>query len=278
MIFFNWLLMYNFVFHFLQLLNQTIERSIDEESRLSILECIENFTSPEELSGVFACERCRQNSSMQKKMSIVCPPRNLVLHLKRFDVLRNEKLSGHVGFPMYDFKLPHDNDFMIGDLCVPLSDNGKEAIFECCYDLNGLVAHHGTLNQGHYTSYIRMDYNELYFVHKASNFTGLAQNFSEFNEDLLNFVVFSTSGCQLDSHNFRSILNSLFPSTFKNDDDQGNGKRRGGQIVAEKGVLSNIDGMHNFYWIKHDDDCISLVDEDEVRNAPAYMLFYKKID
>ena len=74
---------------------------------------------------------------MHKKMSIVCPPRNLVLHLKRFDVLRNEKLSGHVGFPMYDFTLPHANDFNIGGLCVPLPDTGKEDNFDYCYAFTG---------------------------------------------------------------------------------------------------------------------------------------------
>jgi hypothetical protein len=51
------------------------------------------------------CDACHEKSYMQKQLSICDPPNTLVIHLKRFDFMRQRKITTKVDFPIFGLNL-----------------------------------------------------------------------------------------------------------------------------------------------------------------------------
>jgi hypothetical protein len=131
------------------------------------------------------CDRCLQHRPSKKRMTLSMPPKVLILHFKRFDSLKQLKISSHVDLPLrgldlspfvqqqYRQQLERNHLFSPTGSGVPLSrsssgipncrssTNSSNDILEeqgsgldqgqnnshLLYDLQGLVSHKGSLTQ-----------------------------------------------------------------------------------------------------------------------------------
>lgn len=244
-----------------------------KKSEVSIAECVDNFTKSEVLSETILCRKCQQNNSMQKKMTFAYPPRNLVLHLKRFNALGNEKLNKLVEFSASGFILPCDYFATTDNLCSSLDNCHGKLRYPYSYDLDGVVAHYGTLDQGHYVSYIRMKCQDASFVHKSFNAPHILSKCAEFVDDIAKYDEFTSIESSLDSYRVKSLLNIAVTSICIDGRDQRKEISNKNQIKPER--INELD-RNNYCWVKYDDNCVSAVSESEVLDSPAYLLFYKK--
>ncbi|KAJ8894017.1 hypothetical protein PR048_006627 [Dryococelus australis] len=136
-----------------------------EEGDTSVQSCLSQFTAVELMTGnnKVGCENCTQRinqgkegkmvyTNATKQLLVSAPPAVLILHLKRFQVLRAifRKISCHVRFPM------------VLDLAPICSVKCKESPTmnpeqtQVLYALFGIVEHSGTLHGGHYVAYVKV--------------------------------------------------------------------------------------------------------------------------
>uniref|UniRef100_A0A915CQ91 ubiquitinyl hydrolase 1 n=1 Tax=Ditylenchus dipsaci TaxID=166011 RepID=A0A915CQ91_9BILA len=94
---------------------------------LTLDHCFEDFIRPELLDSPSKCNKCEQVAEREKSLSFWRFPRVLIVHLKRFIYMPNPYLAENV------------------------IRNGESVLYNCV----SIVNHHGDLNSGHYTSYIR---------------------------------------------------------------------------------------------------------------------------
>ena len=88
------------------------------------------------------CDRCHQISTHKKEIKISRPPEILILSLQRIDE-KQEKLGYKVKFPK------------ILDI-YPYVDHDIGYDRECKYNLFGTINHVGSIDYGHYFSFIKI--------------------------------------------------------------------------------------------------------------------------
>uniref|UniRef100_A0A5K3EFY1 Ubiquitin carboxyl-terminal hydrolase n=1 Tax=Mesocestoides corti TaxID=53468 RepID=A0A5K3EFY1_MESCO len=104
--------------------------------------CIEQFFSPEQLSGgsCWMCPQCKVPREAVKTFDIWRLPEYLIIHLKRFQCHGVcEKIESNVRYPLNRLDLS--------------KFTGKLPASECIYDLFAITNHYGTLNSGHYVAF-----------------------------------------------------------------------------------------------------------------------------
>ncbi|KAJ3338368.1 NADPH:quinone reductase [Gonapodya sp. JEL0774] len=115
----------------------------------TLLDCIDLFTSEEELTGAEAvdCARCGKKTNAVKRMTLYGLPKILIIHLKRFrwDVLPNGMSFSRKIETMIDF--PIEADFI--GLAPELMGEGTTSR----YRLFAVVNHFGNNHSGHYTAF-----------------------------------------------------------------------------------------------------------------------------
>ena len=148
------------------------------DNGITLMQCLQHFTSQEILSELVHCERCKQHRPSRKKLSLSAAPKVLILHFKRFDSLRQLKICSKVNFPLRDLDLatfmqpqinplqskfgrPNDNENVLNgsdSICtsgvthaprnqgVPMGTRNIQSS-SLLYDLQGLVSHRGSLTQ-----------------------------------------------------------------------------------------------------------------------------------
>lgn len=121
----------------------------DENSPLSLTQCMELFTEPEILSPdeAWYCPRCKKHQEASKQMSVWRLPHTLVVQLKRFsfrNFIWRDKIDKMVDFPVRGLDM---SPFTVG--------THKPGDPPPIYDLYGVVNHHGGILGGHYTSFVR---------------------------------------------------------------------------------------------------------------------------
>ena len=110
------------------------------------------------------CDKCQKILKHKKEMKISRPPEILILSLQRIDLLTGKKLIYKVKFPQ---KL--DIKEFIDKEC------GYE--HESKYDLFGIINHKGSLNSGHYYSYV-LNENKIWIEFNDSKVCEV-KNFSD---------------------------------------------------------------------------------------------------
>ena len=112
---------------------------------LSINDLLQLYFKTEYIDFETICQKCQKKAKHKKEIRISRAPDILILSLQRIDVINNrKKLDYLVNFPqklnMYEF-MDHD--------CGHDKD--------CEYELFGIINHMGSINSGHYYSYIKIE-------------------------------------------------------------------------------------------------------------------------
>nr|AAA35105.1 putative [Saccharomyces cerevisiae]prf//2001427A deubiquitinating enzyme [Saccharomyces cerevisiae] len=141
----------------------------NSRNNITIEDCFREFTKCEnlEVDEQWLCPHCEKRQPSTKQLTITRLPRNLIVHLKRFDNLLNKNND----FVIYPFLLDLTpfgaNDF---DGVFPPGVNDDELpirgqIPPFKYELYGVACHFGTLYGGHYTAYVKKGLKKgwLYF-------------------------------------------------------------------------------------------------------------------
>ncbi|KAJ9599462.1 hypothetical protein L9F63_010077 [Diploptera punctata] len=136
-----------------------------DDGECSIQSCLNQFMAIELMTGnnKVGCENCTQRQNQGKEGKMVCtnstkqllmktPPAVLILHLKRFQVIRTvfRKVTRHVSFPLL---------LDISPICSAMCKDSlmmKPGQNKVLYALYGVVEHSGTLHGGHYVAYVKV--------------------------------------------------------------------------------------------------------------------------
>lgn len=114
----------------------------------TVYNCMDHYFNTEELDGDYACDKCKNKAHNTITRSILTLPNVLIISLKRFAydqrTHRMRKVNNLVGYPM-------TLDISKYNPITPL--DAKPAT----YRLISTVNHSGTLDFGHYYSYIKSD-------------------------------------------------------------------------------------------------------------------------
>jgi len=155
--------------------------SLDVKDRSSLIDSFKAFVAGEKLAGSNAvfCDQCQRKTDRIKRVSLKSPPKNLIVHLKRFELnyetMSMQKLNDQFEFPLEFDVYPFteealsqalDNQMTIDEDKKDSSSDGKEScIFESravsekkkklMYQLVGILVHQGEANRGHYYSFIK---------------------------------------------------------------------------------------------------------------------------
>lgn len=131
---------------------------VPKSGPVNILDCFNEFTKCEvlDVDEQWNCPSCKKKQPSTKKLTITRLPRNLIIHLKRFDNRMN-KNNLFVKYPFtLDLTSYWASDFD-GKLPPSVSDDelptrGQVPPFR--YRLYAVANHYGSLYGGHYTSYV----------------------------------------------------------------------------------------------------------------------------
>lgn len=139
----------------------------------SLLDCFKEFTKTEKLETEeeWSCPQCKKKQPSTKKLTITRLPRNLIIHLKRFDNMMN-KNNVFVNYPfLLDLTPFWANDFD-GRLPPGVNDElptrGQVPPFS--YKLYGVASHMGSLYGGHYTAYVDKGMNRGWYYFDDTNY------------------------------------------------------------------------------------------------------------
>ena len=117
------------------------------DGNITLRNCFEALTNPEKLDedNKWLCEKCKQHTRANFRLSIKELPTILIVHLKRFKKASHGshiKITDAVDFPVDELKLAD----LTTDPYLPQN--------QCSYSLFGVVNHSGSVNYGHYTSIV----------------------------------------------------------------------------------------------------------------------------
>lgn len=114
---------------------------------MTLDDCIRAFHESEILDedNPWFCPSCQSNQKAKKSLSIWRAPETLMVYLKRFIFhdMMPVKVDDPVSFPLQGLDLS-------GYTQGPLPGDGS-----LIYDLDSVVCHHGGVNAGHYTSFVK---------------------------------------------------------------------------------------------------------------------------
>ena len=115
------------------------------DDKITIDDCLKLFTKSEEIKDIH-CEKCKKKTLFMKNLEIERLPTYLVIVLKRFKyILTNSiKINYLINFPLED---------------LSFKDYVSEKNSDYTYDLFGIINHSGTLEKGHYYSFINFNGN-----------------------------------------------------------------------------------------------------------------------
>ncbi|RIB07257.1 hypothetical protein C2G38_2252726 [Gigaspora rosea] len=133
------------------------------KNKKNVEESLELYVEGELLDGdnQYFCAKCNKSVDAIKRSCIKTLPKNLIMHLKRFDfdmeLLKRVKINELFEFPTHINMEPYTLDYLIrkesGQLDDSKVDVGNKSQFE--YELVGVLVHTGTADSGHYYSFIK---------------------------------------------------------------------------------------------------------------------------
>ncbi|XP_010852147.1 PREDICTED: ubiquitin carboxyl-terminal hydrolase 27 [Bison bison bison] len=125
----------------------------------TLTDCLRRFTRPEHLgsSAKIKCGSCQSYQESTKQLTMNKLPVVACFHFKRFEhsAKQRRKITTYISFPleldMTPFMASSKESRMNGQLQLPTNSGNDENK----YSLFAVVNHQGTLESGHYTSFIR---------------------------------------------------------------------------------------------------------------------------
>lgn len=155
---------------------------------LSLESLLTKFTAEEHLRGInrVYCRRCRAYANMNKRLRLHRLPNVLVVHIKRLDFHKQQKLSDFVQFPLRKLSLEEfrannnsdspeaeDDDDPVTPTGSGVSNDGSNEPDASLYDLAAVINHHGdSVQGGHYTAFIQSGTEGLSMGENDSNGSG----------------------------------------------------------------------------------------------------------
>lgn len=142
-------------------------------SSCSIIDCFNEFTKVEslEVDEQWSCPTCKKKQPSTKKLTITRLPKNLIIHLKRFD----NRLNKNNNMITYPFRLDLTefwaNDFdgrLPAGVTNELPTRGQVPPFN--YKLYGVACHFGSLYGGHYTAYVDKGIGKGWYYFDDTNY------------------------------------------------------------------------------------------------------------
>jgi ubiquitin carboxyl-terminal hydrolase 22/27/51 len=129
-----------------------------KRGKISVEICLDHFTRPEALSDPVFCSSCNSKTKTQKQHTFSKLPNVLCLHLKRFN--SGKKITDFISFPAHDLDMGKHLPYWCEQGLEPQGDSSTKDTSrvdspKILYDLFATVNHRGTLNQGHYTAYVK---------------------------------------------------------------------------------------------------------------------------
>lgn len=133
-------------------------------NKASLLDCLERFTRREYLgsSAKIKCSKCQSYQESTKQLSMKKLPIVASFHMKRFEHSNrfHKKISTFISFPLYldmsPFKSTRNgNGSRNGNTGGDVEEDDDAEEEENQYCLFAVVNHSGTIETGHYTSFIR---------------------------------------------------------------------------------------------------------------------------
>jgi len=122
-------------------------------------DCLNRYVRTEQLSASIHCSRCASREPATKRMSMAELPLVVCFHLKRFEhELQALKIDAVVRFPETLDMRPYLAESLHADADSGGAGAGGAAAADdsYTYSLFAVINHHGTMQQGHYTSYVRL--------------------------------------------------------------------------------------------------------------------------
>ncbi|TKA51856.1 hypothetical protein B0A53_05208 [Rhodotorula sp. CCFEE 5036] len=142
--------------HQSETLEPFLDLSLDLRDRKSgemaktLADCLRSYTTPENLPSKYSCAACGDGvPTASKRLSIKSLPSVLCIQFKRFEITNQaHKIDTPIRYPLQLDMGPYLTDH----LEYPASYKPSNATR---FGLMAVIAHEGTLSQGHYTCYIR---------------------------------------------------------------------------------------------------------------------------
>ena len=122
----------------------------DKEEEVPLISLIENYFKNEIVDYEEKCIFCNKIYPHEKITSIINLPEILILSLQRFNPVTREKKNTKV---MFDTILNIN----------PFVDETIKDQSNCTYNLFGVINHEGTLDFGHYYSYVKIKSKDVWY-------------------------------------------------------------------------------------------------------------------
>ncbi|AMD18562.1 HBL340Cp [Eremothecium sinecaudum] len=127
-----------------------MDLSLGIHSKSTLIECLDSFHRREPLTDyTYRCKSCQSTRSPTRQLTMAKLPPVLMLQLKRFEHLMNGtsvKLNEYISFPQH---------LNMKDYCKPIDD--QNPVPNMTYRLTAIISHHGSVDQGHYTTICRIN-------------------------------------------------------------------------------------------------------------------------
>jgi len=175
-------------------------KTSDMEELTTLSDCLHRYTREENLGrDVYFCETCKAKRASTKQLTVRLLPQVLCLHLKRFahgssmDVsgrskkyssnASGKKISSFISFPLELDMSPYMSHSKLHDRAKKEHVNDSKYH----YSLFSVIQHKGSMDSGHYTSYIKHD-NKWYLCDDSMIYLGSEQDVMTSQAYLLFYV------------------------------------------------------------------------------------------
>lgn len=144
------------------------------KSSVNLMDCFNEFTKCEKLEHdeYWNCPTCKKKQPSTKQLTITRLPRNLIIHLKRFDnrMNKNTKLIDYpFNLDLTSFWANDKDDRLPPGVSIDeLPARGQIPPFK--YSLYAVANHFGSLYGGHYTSYVNKGLSRGWYYFDDQNY------------------------------------------------------------------------------------------------------------